>query len=134
MRYQKVTNETLRMRPSLNWDQKKEGPEGELRPEALAACGLGGRGIGRYRLVMNAGIAACRAEGYGGALLSALTISKIQFTVIFNRTLERAEDMVNTAPPATSLTPRDGSPISVYEQGRSERRTSLKRPPTLKDH
>ena len=49
--------------------------------QALAACGLGGRGIGRYRLPMSAGIAACRAEGYGGALLSALTISKKQFTI-----------------------------------------------------
>ena len=42
---------------------------------------LGGPRDSRYLLLMSAGIAACRAEGYGGALLSALTISKKQFTI-----------------------------------------------------
>ena len=61
---------------------KKEGAGGlSSGPSFLAACGLGGRGIGRHQLLMSAGIAACRAEGYGGALLSALTISKKQFTI-----------------------------------------------------
>jgi hypothetical protein len=62
--------------------EKKEGPEGKLRPKLLAACGLGGRGIGRHHLLMSAGIAACRAVRIrGGTPRSALTISKKQFTI-----------------------------------------------------
>jgi len=36
--------------------KKRGGRRVELRPKLLAACGLGGRGIGRYHLLMNAGI------------------------------------------------------------------------------
>jgi hypothetical protein len=62
--------------------QKKRGRRVELRPKLSAACGLGGRGIGRHQLLMSAGIAACRAvRKRGGTPRSALTISKKQFTI-----------------------------------------------------
>jgi hypothetical protein len=62
---------------------KKEGAGGlSSGPSFLAACGLGGRGIGRHQLLMSAGIAACRAvRKRGGTPHSALTISKKQFTI-----------------------------------------------------
>ena len=62
---------------------KKEGAGGlSSGPSFLAACGLGGRGIGRHQLLMSAGIAACRAvRKRGGTPHSALTISNKQFTI-----------------------------------------------------
>ena len=53
-------------------DAQKEGAGGlSSGPSFLAACGLGGRGIGRHQLLMSAGIAACRAVRKRGALLAA---------------------------------------------------------------
>ena len=57
--------------------KKRGGRRVELRPKLLAACGLGGRGIGRHQLLMSAGIAACRAERKRGALLAAHSPSVI---------------------------------------------------------
>src|SRR6478672_12797648 len=52
-------------------EHKKRGAGGRAPARALAACGLGGRGIGRYHLLMSAGKAACRAARIRGALLAA---------------------------------------------------------------
>jgi hypothetical protein len=65
MRYQKVRRHALRTSLAECPEQKKRGAGGLAPARALAACGLG-RGIGRYNLLTNAGVAACRAEGYGG--------------------------------------------------------------------
>jgi len=43
------------------WRAQKRGAGDKAPARALAACGLGGRGIGRYHLLMSAGKAACRA-------------------------------------------------------------------------
>ena len=69
---------------------KKEGAGGlSSGPSFLAACGLGGRGIGRHQLLMSAGIAACRAERKrGGTPRSALTISNKQFTINLARRVQ----------------------------------------------
>ena len=74
----------------LSWVPKKRGGRRvELRPKLLAACGLGGRGIGRHQLLMSAGIAACRAERKrGGTPRSALTISNKQFTINLARRVQ----------------------------------------------
>ena len=51
-------------------------------PSFLAACGLGGRGIGRHQLLMSAGISylpGCKETG--GTPRSALTISNKQFII-----------------------------------------------------
>jgi hypothetical protein len=61
--------------------EKKEGPEGELRPKLLAACGLGGRGIGRHNADERRHNCMPGCKDTGGTPRSALTISKKQFTI-----------------------------------------------------